>query len=268
MGRRVKLNQAPRSIAIPLLFDGPQPSHFGAAAATAKPMQAGSFIGDTTQGGSCNAPEVSFNPHCNGTHTESISHVVDELLAPHEVVTQPLMTALLVTLEPVTHVSMDSYQPPIEPGDKVLCKYQLTAVKNHLHKGVKALIIRTLPNSAAKLTHQYGQDIHPAFFSNEAMRWLAEETQVEHLLVDLPSVDRLHDDGVLSNHRLFWNIAPGDHQLSDAQHQHKTITEMVYVPNEIKDGEYLLNLQLPRMNLNAVPSNPVLYEVTTESDPA
>ncbi len=262
---RVNLKKAPVSIAIPLNFNGPQPNHFGANEACAKPMQAGDFIGDTTQGGSCNAQEITLNPHCNGTHTESISHVIDDLIAPHEAVKQPLMMAHLITLEATSHVTMDSYQPSIEPGDKVICKYQLTAVTKSLHKGVKALIIRTLPNTGSKATHRYGQDIHPAFFSNEAMQWLVNETQIDHLLVDLPSVDRLHDDGLLSNHRLFWNIEPGSHQLTENQYQHKTITEMVYVPNEIQDGAYLLNLQLPRLNLNAVPSNPVLYEMLNQA---
>jgi len=258
MSARVKLKKAPVSIAIPMQFDGPQPNHFGANVATATPMQSGDFIGDTTQGGSCNAQDVTLNPHCNGTHTESISHVINELIAPADVVRQPLMMALVISVEPATQTSTDSYQPPIEPGDKLICKYQLTAVKNKIHKGVKALIIRTLPNTESKQTHQYGQDIHPAFFSNEAMQWLSDETNVEHLLVDLPSVDRLHDDGLLSNHRLFWNIEPGSHESTHKQYQHKTITEMIYVPNKIKDGVYLLNLQLPRLNLNAVPSNPLL----------
>ncbi len=261
---KANLKQAPQSIAIPMQFDGPQPNHFGADIASVRPMQAGDFIGDTTQGGSCNAQEITLNPHCNGTHTESISHVINELLPPAEVVKQPLMRALLISIEPASHFTKDSYQPPIEPGDKLICKYQLTAVKKNLHKGVKALIIRTLPNNQSKLTHHYGKDIHPAFFSNEAMKWLVEETAVEHLLVDLPSVDRLHDDGLLSNHRIFWNIEPETHESSAEQYQHKTITEMVYVPNEVKDGEYLLNLQLPRLNLNAVPSNPLLIPINTE----
>lgn len=266
MSTQVDFKTPPVSLAIPMQFDGPQPNHFGAQTATASPMRSGSFVGDTTQGGSCNAPDVQFNPHCNGTHTESISHVINTLIPPAEVVKQPLMKAVVITIEPVTHVSMDSYQPPIEPGDKLICKYQLTAVKKNLHRGVKALIIRTLPNNESKLTHQYGKDIHPAFFSNEAMQWLVAETAVEHLLVDLPSVDRLHDDGLLSNHRIFWNIEPETHESSEQQFQHKTITEMIYVPNEIKDGEYLLNLQLPRLNLNAVPSNPLLMKLNIKKD--
>ncbi len=224
-------------------------------------MISGEFIGDTKQGGSCNADEVTFNPHCNGTHTESISHVINQLFAPADVVTNPLMRAMLITVDPITHSISDSYQPPIEPGDQLICKHHLTGVCKKLHSNIKALIIRSLPNTESKFSHQYGADIRPAFFSNEAMQWLVKETGIEHLLVDLPSVDRLHDDGKLSNHRIFWNIEPGSHESSEEHYHHKTITEMVYVPNGVTDGEYLLNLQLPRLNLNAVPSNPVLFSL-------
>lgn len=257
---RINPDQTPVSIAIALDFDGPQPNHFGAQPATARPMQSGSFIGDTTQGGSCNAEEIQINPHCHGTHTESLSHVIDRLLPPHEVLKQPLMRALLVTVEPQAQVQ-EAYQPPLEMADKVITKDMLTAVSKGLHNGVKALIIRTLPNQEDKKTHQYGNPIQPPFLTNKAMQWLLEATSIEHLLVDFPSVDRLHDEGLLSNHRLFWNIAPGSHDFSPQQLQHKTITEMVYVPASVVDGEYILNLQLPRLNLNAVPSNPLLYAI-------
>ncbi len=255
---RINPDQTPVSIAIALDFEGPQPSHFGAKPATAKPMQAGDFIGDTRQGGSCNAEEVRINPHCNGTHTESLSHVINRLLPPHEVVKQPLMTALLVTVEPKSNVQ-EAYRPPLDPADQVITKDMLTAVSKGLHQNVKALIIRTLPNGENKKTQQYGNPFQPPFLTNSAMQWLVSATQIEHLLVDFPSVDRLHDEGLLSNHRLFWNIASGSHEHSSQQLQHKTITEMVYVPDTVVDGEYILSLQVPRLNLNAVPSNPLLF---------
>lgn len=264
MVERINLKKPPVSIAIPLLFNGPQPNHFGADLATATPMKSGDFIGDTRQGGSCNAEHISFNPHCNGTHTESISHLIDTLIAPHQVIKQPLMRAYLLTLSPQIFDSVDdkqdSYQPPARPEDLLICKDKLTAVKHFLQGGIKALIIRTLPNSQSKLNQLYDGSQQPPFFSNQAMQWLVSHTEIEHLLVDMPSVDRLHDEGLLSNHRIFWNIEPGSHQAAEQQHKHKTITEMVYVPDDIHDGSYLLNLQLPRLNLNAVPSNPLLYQ--------
>ncbi len=265
MIERIDFTKAPLSIAIAMQFDGPQPNHFGAEVATAKPMRSGSFIGDTRQGGSCNAEQITFNPHCNGTHTESISHLINDLIAPHQVIKQPLMPAYLLSLLPRLYgdvsADADSYQPPAVPQDLMICKDMLTAVKNNIQSGVKALIIRCLPNHKSKLDQVYGGPQQPPFFSNQAMQWLVEHTDVEHLLVDMPSVDRLQDDGLLSNHRIFWNIEPGSHLSTEHQHQHKTITEMIYVPNDIKDGHYILNLQLPRLNLNAVPSNPLLYQL-------
>ncbi len=261
----VNLDNPPISIAIPLKFNGPQPNHFGAGAATTRPMKSGNFIGDTRQGGSCNADEITLNPHCNGTHTESISHVVDELIAPHEVVKQPLMPAYLLTVSPQQMSNLDNnkdtYLPPLNPEDMVLSKEVFTAVRENIHKNVKALIIRTLPNQETKLKQIYGASHQPPFFSNQAMHWLVKHTEIQHLLVDMPSVDRLYDDGVLSNHRIFWNIEPGSHQRSKKQYHHKTITEMIYVPDNIKDGRYLLSLQIPRLSLNAVPSNPLLYQL-------
>jgi hypothetical protein len=41
---------------------------------------------------------------------------------------------------------------------------------------------------------------------------------------------------------------------------------MIFVPNEIKDGLYLLNLQIPSMNLDAAPSKPVLYQLNKETE--
>ena len=265
MIQRIDFTKPPVSIAIAMQFGGPQPNHFGAELATAKPMQSGSFIGDTRQGGSCNAEQISFNPHCNGTHTESISHLINDLIAPHQVIKQPLMPAYVLSLSPQPYADVndgvDSYQPPAESQDLLICKDMLTAVRNKIHRGVKALIIRSLPNPKSKLSQSYGGSQQPPFFSNQAMQWLVEHTEVEHLLVDMPSVDRLQDDGLLSNHRIFWNIEPGSHRSTEHQHQHKTITEMVYVADHIKDGHYILNLQVPRLNLNAVPSNPMLYQL-------
>lgn len=259
-GLTFDLSQKPESLAITLDFKGDQPNHFGATKAHAQAMQAGDFIGDTQKGGSCNAPEVRINPHCNGTHTESISHVVNELVAPHQVINQSLLLAQIITVTSQSpNLPSDSYQPPLSITDQVISKESLTDALNPIHKGVNALIIRTLPNPKEKQFWAYGSHIEPPFFSNEAMTWLSSQAQIQHLLVDMPSVDRLNDDGLLSNHRLFWQIEPGSHDLTDKQALHRTITEMVYVPDSIPDGACLLNLQVAKWQLNATPSHPVVY---------
>ena len=78
---------------------------------------------------------------------------------------------------------------------------------------------------------------------------------IEHLLIDLPSVDREEDGGLLAGHKAFWKLpAPGGRE-------HCTITEMIYVDPSISDGLYLLNIQTPSMTLDACPSRPVLFNM-------
>ena len=82
------------------------------------------------------------------------------------------------------------------------------------------------------------------------------DLEVEHLLVDLPSVDRLYDDGLLSAHNIFWSTK--DKELNNNV-RHKTITEMIFVDDNIVDGSYLLNLQIAPFQSDAAPSRPVIY---------
>ena len=40
----------------------------------------------------------------------------------------------------------------------------------------------------------------------------------------------------------------------------KTITEMIYADNEVKDGKYFMNIQIPNFTADAAPSRVFLYE--------
>ncbi len=40
-----------------------------------------------------------------------------------------------------------------------------------------------------------------------------------------------------------------------------TITEMIYVSDEVEDGDYILNLQIASFENDASPSKPVLYKI-------
>ena len=97
----------------------------------------------------------------------------------------------------------------------------------------------------------------PAFFSVDAMEYIVS-LGVEQLLVDTPSVDRLLDDGHLSAHNIFWETK-GKELTPNTKN--KTITEMIFVSEKIKDGSYLLNLQIPAFVSDAAPSRPILYKI-------
>jgi hypothetical protein len=86
---------------------------------------------------------------------------------------------------------------------------------------------------------------------HEAASWICENN-IKHLLLDLPSVDREEDGGKLLAHHAFWNYPA-------APRKDATITEMIYVREEIKDGLYLLNLQTAPFENDATPSRPVVF---------
>jgi len=124
-------------------------------------------------------------------------------------------------------------------------------VQQALSGGVpEALIIRTLPNSDEKNSHQYS-NTNFTYMHPEAAAWLAAQG-VQHLLVDMPSIDREEDQGKLLAHHAFWNY-PSEPRME------ATITEMVYVEDTVNDGLYMLNLQVASFRNDAAPSRPVLY---------
>lgn len=249
-------------VGIPLDFAGTQPSHFGAEGASAIPMHSGSFNGDTRHGGSCNVPVITINPHCNGTHTESIGHIVDEQISVHQALPGGLMLATLITVTPEIATSTgEHYRPALENNDKIISKKLLYHALQHIPTNRMAgLLIRTLPNHESKLAARYGETLIPPFFTIEAVDYL-NQLSVMHLLVDIPSVDRMHDEGLLTVHHRFWNVAEGTHSLQGGSQNDKTITEMIFVPDAVRDGSYLLDLQIPAFSTDVAPSRPWLFPV-------
>jgi kynurenine formamidase len=250
-------------ISIPLDFQGPQPNHFGAPAATSRPLAAGGFVGDTRRGGSCNCEVIELTPHCNGTHTECVGHVTGERLNVADRAREPLLAAWLLSVETTSAPDdRETADPEPQPGDRLVTAAALAAAAAQLPGDhgprIEALVIRTLPNDASKQTRRYGESGLPPFLTLEAVRWIVDRG-VRHLLVDLPSIDRSHDEGRLAGHRAFWGLPPGSADATAAARPEATITEMVYVHDDIPDGRYALSLQIAPFRLDAAPSRPLLY---------
>jgi kynurenine formamidase len=104
------------------------------------------------------------------------------------------------------------------------------------------------------------KDSTPPYFSTEAMEFILS-LGIKHMLVDLPSIDRLSDQGKLSNHRIFWNVDQGIFETNAATRKNSTVTELIYVPNEVQDGNYMLNLQIAPFESDASPSRPLLFKI-------
>ena len=244
----------PLDISIPLHFGGEQPNHFDASIAAAEPMRSGSFIGDTRDGGSCNAAELVLNPHCNGTHTECVGHITDERACVTELARDVLCLAHVVTLSPRSDAN----------AERIIDRQLIATVAAEMAPHTRALIVRTLPNGPAKRHKRYRDSADSAWYTQDAAQWLVDN-RIDHLLTDTPSIDRLHDGGKLSAHRVFWGMPPGSRQLADARRPNATITEMIYVPDTVIDGAYVLNLQIPPFMLDAAPSRPLLYAIIEDA---
>lgn len=236
-------------ISIPLRFNGPQPNAYGVERAVSHACEAGDIVGDTRRGGSVNFEQYKFIPHCNGTHTECVGHITHERISVRECLQDVLVPAFLVTVEP------ESLN-----GDFVIRReaFQDSDLTEVLHPCNKiALIVRTLPNDDSKLTREYGEGTIPPYFSLDAIDWMVDHN-VKHLVVDLPSIDRIFDNGKLLNHRRFWNVEPGSFEINAKNRLKSTITELAYIPNEVPDGQYTLNLQIAPFDSDCAPSRPIL----------
>jgi arylformamidase len=248
------------SLAIPLELHGRQPAHFGAPAARAEPLVGGGFTGDTRAGGSCNCESITIVPHCNGTHTEGPGHVTRERLSVHASALQPLFIAALVSVS-AEHASEtgETSEPAPQSGDRLITAAAIGQALAALPEvAIEALVVRTLPNDPAKQMRDWMAAPLPPYFSREAMATLVTRG-VRHLLTDLPSVDRLLDEGRLAGHRIFFGMPPDSRAAAEVGRPDTTITEMIYAPDTLPDGLYALSLQLASWVSDAVPSRPVLF---------
>ena len=250
----------PVSLAIPLDFSGPQPSCFGAPRAGGRPLQTGGFVGDTRAGGSCNCEVLTLAPHCNGTHTECVGHVTDDRVAVAERVAGGVALALLVAIAPAAaSATREGSDPAPARGDRLLAAAALAAaLDRHAGPRPQALVLRTA--GAPGPHHAYAGPAPAPYLSREAAALLVERG-IEALVLDLPSADRADDGGRLTAHRIFFGLPPGSRRASEAARPRASITELAWIPPEVPDGLYLLDLQIPAFRSDAAPSRPLLYPV-------
>jgi kynurenine formamidase len=257
---RVDLSR-PFDLSVELDFQGPQARHFGAPRAGSHPYSVSGFPGSVARGASCNCESITLIPHCNGTHTECAGHLTREPLHAQRIVPRGLLPALLVSVDPTpSDQTPESSNPAPQAGDSVVTRGALQAAwPVELPFEPRALVLRILPNEPAKRTRDY-TNITPPYLTREAAQYLVER-DIEHLVVDLPSIDRAHDEGRLTAHRVFFGLQPGETALARAARSACTVTELAYIADEAADGPYLLQLQVPAINGDAVPSRPLLYPV-------
>lgn len=240
---------SPASLAIDTSFANEGPSAFGAPRASSRALEAAGFSGAVASGASCNCRTITLTPHCNATHTECAGHLTSQPLDAARIVPVGLLPAVLLTVRP----------EDAPPNERIVTRGLLECAwpRSPGSMPPRAAVIRTLPNDPEKRRRDYTGGTAP-YLAADAARVLVERG-IEHLIVDLPSVDRLMDEGRLAAHRIFFGLPAGSSDLALAARAQCTITELAYVPDALADGPYLLEIQIPALAGDAVPSRPLLY---------
>lgn len=104
----------------------------------------------------------------------------------------------------------------------------------------------------------------------------------ESLVVDLPSIDREDDGGLVRNHKIFFDFSKTmysvlgseltrlDEKVIQSKPMHfwtsakkdvpsRLLTELVWYPETVKEGVYLSQLHVAPFDSDASPSGPILY---------
>lgn len=235
----------PLDISIPLSATENNPLAWYIDKPIIEPVKMGNWTGKVSEGATTNFNNIFFNPHGHGTHTECLGHITKNFYSINEALKRFFYIAELV-----------SVSPEKQGEDHVITKIQIEQALNG--KTPEAIIIRTLPNDAAKLHKNYSHT-NPPYLEEAAAEYI-RSLGIKHLFIDLPSVDKEKDEGRLLAHKAFWNIKDVDELNAGARYD-ATITEMVFVPDSVTDGAYLLNLQIASFVNDASPSKPVLYAI-------
>jgi kynurenine formamidase len=237
---------APIDISIPLVNgEQNQPNAYGAPFYEAIPVQSGDFIGSLEAGSPVNFFNIALNPHGNGTHTECVGHILKGPYSIRDSMRESLFVAELISVQP---------ERAKDRHGSIVTKAQLEPLIRH---NADVLIVRTLPNQEEKKYRKY-TGTNPAWFSQAAMAWIAE-MGYQHFLTDLPSVDPEVDGGALAGHKAFWIV-------QDTVRSKCTITELIYVPENIPDGLYLLDLHTVALDLDVSPARPMLYVIEKQNE--
>ena len=235
----------PIDISIPLTNTDANPIAWYLEKPEIEPVRFGDWIGKVSEGSSTNFNNIFFNPHGHGTHTECLGHITREFYSINQCLKQFFFTAELISVEPESIGE-----------DLAITRAQIERAFNG--KTPEAVVIRTLPNSENKKHKNYSKT-NPPYLLEEAAIFI-RESGIKHLMIDLPSVDREEDEGRLLAHRAFWNVKDVNNLNADARLD-CTITEMIFVDDNVKDGSYILNLQIASFENDASPSKPVLFKI-------
>lgn len=202
-----------------------------------KPVEIGDFVGDLAQGGSCNVRTVSFTPH-NLTHLEVSSHVLEggnklTDLSPSDLQGEVYLIDL----------SKEDFD------DVYIQPKHIQAQINQLPKDAQLVGIKTKYSLMTPNFEFSGTD--PLCLHPDTTSYLRQELpELRALILDLPSVDREDDGGLLAAHKNFFTLAKN------------YVVELAYF-DTLKEGYYYCVLTPYPVELDAMITDIYFYPEKT-----
>jgi arylformamidase len=239
-------------ISIAVRFSAPTVDAFSLPQPTSAAVVAGGFVGDVRRGGSCNCEMHHFSPHAAGTHTEGPGHILADRRPITSENIAPMMLCAFLRITPVPLSSCsDEVGGNHHPHDAVVDELSLQTAWDALPAlPYRAVAIATADGAVRR--HEHHSRKNPPYLTSDAMSFLRRH-DIDHLLVDLPSVDREDDGGLLSAHRTFFDL-PSTGPIAS-----RTITEFIAVDATVRSGAYVVMLQVSAFDADAAPSRPLLF---------
>ena len=245
-------------LSIPVGFHDAEGKAFHLGPATTKAVEGGGFVGDVRRGGSCNCETHTLTPHADGTHTEGPGH----LLGPRTpvVVPDPLCAAILIRVTPrLLGESVDEVAGNHRHDDLVIDRECIedALAEVVVPAGMVPVTALVIASAAGQLRRrQRHSGTNPPYLTPDAAAFVAERGFM-HLLVDLPSLDREDDGGLLAAHRAFFDL-PSGILIEAVAVLPRTVTELIAVDDNIAVGVYALFLQVAPLLADAAPSRPLI----------
>lgn len=244
---------SPLDLSVPVNPHSGLPRAWYQGPATAEPVRSEGWTGSVAEGGSVNFRDITFNPHAHGTHTETREHIRDAF-HPIDALARSgalpfLMPALLVDAQPEQRSSAHG-------DDWVVSMVALESAAPDVQRWApKALLLRCTNGDVQR----DWSNTNPPYLENGFGERLVE-LGIEHLLIDLPSVDREIDGGILRAHNAFFGDDP-------TTRPNATISELLCVPQGASAGPGLLALQVSPLVNDAAPSRPLWFPSVVEPNP-
>jgi kynurenine formamidase len=254
-----------RDLSVPVRFDDDAGRAFQLGPARTAAVAGGGFVGDVRRGGSCNCETHTLTPHGDGTHTEGPGHLLASRLPVQ--VPAPLVVAALVRVTPRALADSDDLVAGNHRGDDLVV--DRAALEDALsaidRRGLSPTAIVVATASGALRRTQRFSGTNPPYFTHDAALFCRQQG-FDHVVVDLPSLDREDDGGLLSAHRAFFDLPPGAKDV-DVVPAPRTVTELAAIDDDIAPGVHGLLLQVAPIVADAAPSRPLLCPLVAVTAP-